>query len=86
MLAADLLQTEDVRIQANQLRPQDGYALLKAGKSVAPIVKVHEVESSNAQLDRHVISSKSLSLMRIIFAVEVICLKVNFKIIKKNKT
>jgi hypothetical protein len=48
MLATDLLQTENVRIQANQLRPQDGYAFLKAGILVAPVVQVHEVEGGNA--------------------------------------
>ena len=53
MLAADLLQTEDVRIQANQLGSQDGYALLKAWILVAPVVQVHEVEGGNAQLDGH---------------------------------
>jgi hypothetical protein len=47
-LAADLLQTENVRIQANQLGSQDGYAFLKAWILVVPIVQVHEVEGGNA--------------------------------------
>jgi hypothetical protein len=48
MLAADLLQTENIRIQTNQLGSQNGYALLKAGYMVAPVVQVHEVECGNA--------------------------------------
>jgi hypothetical protein len=48
MLAADLLQTENIRIQANQLGSQNGYALLQAGDTVAPVVQVHEVKGGNA--------------------------------------
>jgi hypothetical protein len=48
MLASYLLQTENVRIQANQLGPQDGNAFLKAWILVMPVVQVHEVEGGNA--------------------------------------
>jgi hypothetical protein len=63
MLAAYLLKAENVRIQSNQLRPQDWYAIFKARASVGPVVQVHEVEGGNAQLDGHLGSPYGLTVL-----------------------
>jgi hypothetical protein len=69
-LTADLLQAEDVGIQAHQLVAEYWYSLLKARLSVASVVKVHEVEGGDTKLGGHgIILPGALQLIVIIFAV-----------------
>ena len=70
LLGADLLQTENVRVQSDELRPENRNAFIKAGAPIQPIVQAHEVECRYANLDCHLISPCIPLLARRIYHVE----------------
>jgi hypothetical protein len=59
-LAADLLQAEDICVQAHELGAEDRYSVLQAGQPVLPVVQAHEIECGDAKPDGHALSIISI--------------------------